>query len=149
MSGSLQSINQIYITFCQNIIKSLLCNRHEPTLPQFLRDVTKGWQRVNPDYTISVITVDSIEEYLTQRPPHIFTVMSPEEKMDWIRLATLAEHGGFFIEPSMIITGSLRFIHSKQQDWKSEGVLFFMDKFIEDPSHLVFESFFIAAGNNT
>jgi hypothetical protein len=72
--------------------------------------------------------------------------MNPQDQMAWVRLAILAQEGGIWMDASMIVTRSLNFIHEKQQEFQSEGLLFFMDHFIKEPAHPFFETFMVAAG---
>lgn len=119
---------------------------HTSTLPPFLQDCLSGWVRNNPSHEITLITPQNLGEYIRSRPPHIFDIMEPSEQSAWVRLAILYEEGGIWIDLGMIITRPIRFLHDKQQELGSEGVMFFMDHFIIEPAYPFFEKFMIAAG---
>ena len=105
-----------------------------------------GWQRNNPHHKVTLITPENLQTYIHFRPPHIFEIMDPEDQTSWVRLAILAQEGGIWMDPSMIVTRPLTFIHEKQQELQSEGLLFFMDHFIVEPAYPFFEKFMVAAG---
>ena len=57
----------------------------------------------------------------------------------------LKEHGGIWLDASVILTQSLSFTHQYQQDHSSEGFMYYLDYFTWNRDYPIYETWFIAS----
>ncbi|KAJ3107490.1 hypothetical protein HDU97_004086 [Phlyctochytrium planicorne] len=79
----------------------------------------------------------------TPLPPNAAN-MIPQYKADWVRLAILMERGGIWLDASIVVTGSLSYIHEKQERNGSQAFVYHLETFTNDYAKPVTESWFIA-----
>ncbi|KAJ3102739.1 hypothetical protein HDU96_009536 [Phlyctochytrium bullatum] len=132
---------------------------HDGNPPAFVRDVMFGWKRFNPDYTITVITRDTIPQYINAPLPATFDNAIIPHQADWVRLAVLAEHGGFWLDASLVLTRSLEELRVRQRKEAAEAAgkaaefnltrtqafQYYISGFTTDLEAPVMESWFIAS----
>ncbi|KAJ3112032.1 hypothetical protein HDU96_005035 [Phlyctochytrium bullatum] len=113
---------------------------HDDDPPTLVRDIIFGWKRFNPDYTIV---------------------------SDWVRLAVLMQHGGFWLDASVVVTRSLDELVERQRTeataaWRTgvvgspavdaarfnatrtEAFQYYISRYTRHPSVPVLESWFLA-----
>ncbi|KAI8838371.1 hypothetical protein BC829DRAFT_40001 [Chytridium lagenaria] len=104
---------------------------NEDDIPWMITAMMKGWSFHNPSYNITVICSSKVWDYLSTPLPHNFWdgAITRQQKANWVRLAILSEHGGFWIDASTIITGSLDYILDRQRHQQTEAFAFYLDYF--------------------
>ncbi|KAJ3213892.1 hypothetical protein HDU67_002346 [Dinochytrium kinnereticum] len=112
--------------------------------PELAQECIMGWKRYNPTFNITLITNQTVQKHILTPPPHNFAEMDVRFKADWVRLAVLMERGGFWLDSSVILTGSLDEILARQHGNRSEAFGYFLKRFTTIPTRPVFESWFIA-----
>ncbi|KAI8849920.1 nucleotide-diphospho-sugar transferase [Chytridium lagenaria] len=112
--------------------------------PQAVLDCVSAWKLFNPDHNVTIITHSNIHHYVMTPIPKNFEDVWHSFKSDWVRLAILTEQGGIWMDASVILTGTVSFVHNNQQVHHSEGFAYHLDKFTVDPRNAVIESWFIA-----
>ncbi|KAJ3118642.1 hypothetical protein HDU96_010626 [Phlyctochytrium bullatum] len=115
-------------------------------LPWMIKGMTKGWQFFNPDYKITVLRPATVATHLrTPFPPHFWTDdTTRQQRANWIRLAVLMEKGGFWIDASTVLTGSLDGILERQKVKNTEAFAYHLDYFTLDKAIPVYETYFLA-----
>ncbi|KAJ3113169.1 hypothetical protein HDU96_003703 [Phlyctochytrium bullatum] len=111
--------------------------------PRFIRDVIYGWRRFNPQYEITLITPETMSKYIRIPPPPNFERSSLEHKTNWISLAILNEYGGFWLDTSVVLTGSLASLKEQQEASGKDSIQFFSERETMSETGLVAESWFI------
>ncbi|KAJ3117939.1 hypothetical protein HDU96_004843 [Phlyctochytrium bullatum] len=99
---------------------------HDDNPPTFVRDVIFAWRRFNPDFNITILTRDTLWHHISVKPPPSFHDVIVAHQSDWVRLAVLMEHGGFWLDASLLTTRSLDELRDRQRTeaalaWKAGG----------------------------
>ncbi|CAF1379591.1 unnamed protein product [Adineta steineri] len=118
---------------------------HDENVPGMIQNCVANWQHSNPKYKIRLLNKNSLTEWIKIPLPWNFENLNYSRQADWARLNLLMEHGGIWLDASLIATGSLDFIHEKKERYASEGFMFYLDCFTKNPSYPVLESWFIAS----
>lgn len=101
-------------------------------------------KRLHPDYTMVVVHQETLSKYLPNFPLEILK-KSPALSSDLIRLKLLAEHGGFYLDASTLLSENLDWVGALQQQDGSEAVLYYTDENTISKQHPMLESSFIGA----
>ena len=87
-----------------------------PTLPPSVQTTYDNWQRKNPDWQIHVLSDwHTISRFLSSESLRFirgseasrFTVLSPAQMSDVLRVEVLAQNGGVWLDASVALTESL------------------------------------------
>ncbi|KAJ3095420.1 hypothetical protein HDU97_006934, partial [Phlyctochytrium planicorne] len=63
----------------------------------------KNWAKENPTHNISVIYPDTLSNHVSMPVPWSFyRELTKEQRLEWIRLAVLIEHGGIWLDPCVV-----------------------------------------------
>lgn len=112
----------------------------DQAMPTIVQACIESWKRHNPDHDVRVVMPHTLRTYVhTSLPPHLGD-LSPQRRADWIRLALLMEHGGIWIDASVIATGPFNFVHEHYG-----GFGYHIASMTTDPRYPVIENWFIAA----
>ncbi|KAJ3095416.1 hypothetical protein HDU97_006930 [Phlyctochytrium planicorne] len=119
-------------------------------VPWMVKAMINGWRSLNPDYNITLILNSQVWDYVGIPPPHNFwhKRMNNKQRANWIRLAILRQYGGFWIDASTILTGSLDIILNRQQELGTEAFAFYLDWFTLNKTIPVYETYFLATVPN-
>ena len=110
---------------------------------QLVKRCHQSWFKYNPDYEIMILNRETLTHFITRPFPPNFDEISPQGKADWIRLALLLEHGGIWLDSTIIATRSIEEYRVIPTRSRSEGHLFYADwSSGEEP---VMENWYIAA----
>jgi hypothetical protein len=114
--------------------------------PPLVQQCITSWKKLHPDYTITVLTNDTLSTYL----PHINVLAFPlanypQRISDFIRIHILAEYGGVWADASLLMNERLDWIHEDD----SSVVVYSIDH-ITTPLYRypVIENWFIACTPN-
>ena len=103
-----------------------------------------SWKRFCPDYEITVFNAETAKMYLPQTLTQD-KVDSVQRYTDFLRLFVLVEHGGIWIDASMLLTAPLDWVHQSQQQRPGvELVACYMAGYTTRPEWPVVESWFLA-----
>jgi hypothetical protein len=109
----------------------------------------QSWKKFNPDYEIILLNKSNFKGYITipeeiQDHPHFND--SPQRFSDLVRLYALEEHGGIWIDASVLVKQSF-------DEWLfpryAEFAGYFMNSFTVDKKFPAIESWFLAANKNS
>lgn len=120
---------------------------HDQNLPQTIKLALFSWQHFHPDWTIYLITSETLPSFLTLSDfPQSFSSQSHAHQSDIIRILLLEKYGGIWMDASIILQQR---IDSKwfPQDYDVGG--FYISNFTTDQNFKVFENWFIAAPRNS
>lgn len=117
-------------------------------IPKTVTMCMDSWKKYHPEYTIILLTKKNYNEYINI-PHRIATHPHFNESMarfsDLIRLYALAEHGGIWLDSSILLKGPV-------DDWllpRYEFSGFYLDGFTEKKEYPVIESWFLACQKNS
>lgn len=123
---------------------------HELPAPELVQRCQHNWQRMAPNHDIRILHKHNVRDWISQSTiPAYFHHLPAYRQADWLRLQLLAEHGGIWIDASIILTQSLAWVHSTQQQHRSEYVGFFIQQFTQHPGKPIIENWFMAAIPNS
>ena len=113
-------------------------------IPKTVRMCIESWKKYNPEYNIILLTKKNYNEYINI-PYTIATHPHFNESMarfsDLIRLYALAEHGGIWLDSSILLKGPV-------DDWlfprHAEFSGFYLEGFTQKKEYPVIESWFLA-----
>lgn len=118
-------------------------------IPKTVKMCMKGWAKWNPDYEITLLTKKNYHSYVTipdEIREHPNFQDSPQRFSDLIRLWTLAEHGGVWIDASILLNAPL-------DDWLfpryAEFSGFYMERHTTKKQYPVLESFFFGSNKGS
>lgn len=118
---------------------------HDSHPPQVVRECIAGWQRLNPDYQITLVTRDSIGQYINNLPTN-FTEVHITKQADWLRLALLEKYGGIWLDSSILLTQSLDSWLSRYSSESNNSFIgFYLARHNTDASSPLLENWFLAA----
>jgi hypothetical protein len=112
-------------------------------IPKTVTMCIESWRKYHPDYNIILLTKMNYNEYINI-PHRIVTHPHFNESMarfsDLIRLYALAEHGGIWLDSSILLKGPV-------DNWLLPGYEFsgfYLDGFTQKKEYPVIESWFLA-----
>lgn len=111
-----------------------------------------NWRRMNPDYIVHVYDFKGIVSELNVKNPELVPVFSKIRKVqhraDWVRLYTLARHGGYWLDGSVFLTQPLDKYFRKLVDdsGENQGVMYYLDAWsdLNVADYGIMETYFIA-----
>lgn len=113
------------------------------SIPKTVTMCIESWRKYHPGYDIILLTKKNYNEYINI-PHRIATHPHFNDSMarfsDLIRLYALAEHGGIWLDSSILLKGSI-------DDWllpEYEFSGFYLDGFTQKKEYPVIESWFLA-----
>lgn len=80
---------------------------HEDDLPTLMQVCMASWHRSSPEYTITVVTLSNYSKYVSKRIPDALKTMEIQFIADWIRTNLVYEHGGFWLDASILLHTNL------------------------------------------
>lgn len=118
-------------------------------IPKTVKMCMEGWKKYNPNYEIFLLTKKNYKGYVTipeEITGHPNFNDSPARFADLVRCYVLAEHGGVWIDSSIILKGSI-------DDWLfpkyGEFSGFYIEEFTTDKRYPVIESCFFACNKDS
>ena len=119
-------------------------------LPKAVKLCMESWKKSNPDYQIVLLTKKNFKGYVTipyeiQNHPHYND--SPQRFADLVRLYALEEHGGVWLDASVLVKQPLL------SDWifpkHAEYAGYFQKEYSVDDKTPAIENWFMAANKNS
>jgi len=117
------------------------------TIPQTVKNCIKTWKFFNPDYKIIMINKVNYKQYTNISISKLKRANdSPARFSDFVRLCILAEHGGVWIDASIICIMSIEQWINKTIGKKKtvEFIGYYLDLFTSDMRYPVIESWCFA-----
>ena len=109
-------------------------------LPPIIEKFRYQWQKHCPDYTITVLSPSNLGEYIKENVLSLPMSTTPQRTSDFVRLHVLAEHGGVWLDASLLLTTSLDWIH----EFHTDVVVYSIDHITTTTKYPVLENWFIA-----
>ncbi len=122
---------------------------NEDKVPKTVRMCMNGWKKYNPNYEIILLTRKNYKGYTTipeWLASHPNCNDSPARFSDLLRCYVLAEHGGVWIDSSILLKGSLdEWLFPKYGEFSG----FYIDSFTTDKRFPVIESWFLGCNKGS
>lgn len=80
---------------------------HEPKVPSLMQVCINSWRACCPQYTVTVVNLDTYRQYIPRPMPDALKHMDIQFQADWIRTNLVYEHGGFWMDASIILNTDL------------------------------------------
>jgi hypothetical protein len=123
---------------------------HNPDkIPKSVKMCMESWAKYNPDYEIVVLSKKNFQGYVTipdeiRNHPHFND--SPQRFSDLVRLYALDEHGGIWIDASILIKQDFNeWLFPKYAEFAG----YYIGRHGVDKKYPVIESWFLAANKNS
>ncbi len=114
-------------------------------LPEIVQKCIDTWKKTNPEYKINIVSKNNIDEFLPGN--NIFSLPhcknSMQRSSDFIRLQLLYLYGGFWIDASTILNGSLNYFLDIQESTGCDFLGYYLSGFTTLPKYPVIESWFL------
>lgn len=117
-------------------------NGREP--PLLIQRCFANWRWFNPDFSIRILDDDNLHDYLPDIADRLSQI-PVVKRADWIRLELLYRYGGIWLDASTILTESLEWVLSRQQETQSQFVGYYIEAYTADLKCPVVENWFMAA----
>lgn len=114
-------------------------------IPSIVEKCINGWKQYNPEWKVVILNKDNMKQYVSIEDRYLNHPLfndSHARFTDLVRLCVLAEHGGVWIDASIILKENLDKWLFSQKD--KEFVGFYLEKFTSVSSSPVIESWFLA-----
>jgi len=119
---------------------------HQSPVPDFVAQCQANWRRFAPDHELRLLHQGNIRDWLQEGELlQRLDALPPYRQADWLRLQLLAQHGGLWVDASILLCQSLDWVHQTQQAQASEYVGFYIDRFTTRPDQPIVENWFMAA----
>jgi hypothetical protein len=113
--------------------------------PQIVLAFMKTWCMHNPGYKLTVLTLKNYKSHISDLDLNKLRIKDSMARVsDILRLHALAEHGGIWMDATMLCTTSLSWVHSIQVAKQVEYVGFYISSFTNNMKYPIFESWFFA-----
>ena len=123
------------------------------TLPPIIEACIASWKRFNPDYEIRVLNKTNLPEYISNGASLPDLPRSKDfiaRLADFVRIHALAEHGGVWMDASIICTESLKtIIPDTNPGQPADYIGFYLPGFTTRKEWPVIENWFMAAPKNS
>lgn len=114
-------------------------------IPQIVARLYRNWETMNPDYKLRIVSRNTMSKYIPASAyPWNFNQLSASKQSDWTRLYLLSQHGGFYLDPSVILTRPLDWIQDLQESQKAQGVMFYMGSLTKSSEYPAIRKWFMA-----
>lgn len=116
-------------------------------IPDVVQKCIDTWKRTNPEYEINILSKENISRFL----PGNYIFSSPhckdsiQRSSDFIRLQLLYLYGGFWIDASTILNGSLDYFIKIQEKTGCDFLGYYISGFTTRPEYPVIESWFLVS----
>lgn len=80
---------------------------HDEHVPSLVQVCMRSWSRACPGYDITVVNLATYGQYITKPMPGPLLEMDMQFVADWIRTNLVYEHGGFWIDATIILETDL------------------------------------------
>ncbi len=118
-------------------------------MPKVVKMCMDSWKKYNPEYKVILLTKENYKKYLSIPPAIISNPNfndSPARFSDLLRLYALAEHGGVWIDSSILLKEPLdTWLFPKPAEFSG----FYFGGFTKDTLPPVIESWFLASNKNS
>lgn len=119
-------------------------NQEQPD--SFVQQCIQSWRQQCPDYEVQLVHPGNLHRYVPAAElPAQFAQLHPTKQSDWLRLFLVAQHGGYWLDASTLLTQSLDWMHGTKVASTASFVGFYLEKFTQDPQHPVIESWAFGA----
>lgn len=122
---------------------------HNNDIPNTVRSSIQTWKRLHPDYTIHLITKDTLLDFVPLDVSSSWIhATTPQRFTDFIRLYILSTKGGFWLDSTIRLNRRLDWVHAYQRAEQSEYVGFSI-QFFQQSTIPVIDSWFMASIPNS
>jgi len=118
---------------------------HSKQIPSLVQKCVMSWRRYNPDFEIVVLNADTYKEYISNSQEIVPDKFDSITRFaDFLRFQLLSEHGGIWMDATIICNASLSWVVENENENEREYVGYFMPNFTTDDRYPIIENWFMA-----
>ena len=144
-----QKVNKdIYIDRSEQTIipKKIWTYWHDDLLPDIIKRCIDNWKKLNPDYDIQILNNSNYKLYIKGVSILDYPAARFHERVaDFMRIHVLNQHGGIWLDASVILNESLDWVLKKYHEGKYEFIGYHIVSKETKPEYPVIENWFMAA----
>ena len=148
--------NQLECSSCDQYIlegipKNIWTFWNSDKIPDVVTKCINTWRKHCPDYTITILTPSNLHLHVCNARNILELPFSdtPQRLADFVRLHVLFEHGGYWMDSSIILFGSLDVFSVQQRRLRTEFVGYYIESFTVDTRYPVIENWFFGCVKNS
>lgn len=140
------------VKYKSNIPKRIFTFWDSNELPNIVKKCINTWKHHNPTYEIIILNSNNLDKYITDGSKLLSLKRSADSNArlsDYIRLYALAEHGGVWMDASIICYGSLDNLFYDNGAAHIDYFGYYLPNFTTNYNYPIIESWFFAAPANS
>lgn len=123
---------------------------HAPEPDAFVQQCIANWRLHCPDAEVHVLHSQNLQDYVASADlPPGFAQLNPVKQSDWLRLFLVSRYGGYWLDATIVLTRSLRWMDELRTTHAAEFVGFYLDGFTQGSSIPVIENWAFGAAAGT
>lgn len=129
-----------------NIAPKIIWTYWDKNIPKTVKMCMEGWKKYNPEYEIILLTKKNFFSYINipiEISSHPNFNDTPQRFADLVRIYALAEHGGIWIDSSVILKSPLNWMFPKYAEFSG----FYIESFTKTTP--VIENWFMACNKGS
>jgi hypothetical protein len=142
------------IKYKTNIPKKIFTFWDTEELPHIVKKCINTWRYHNPTYEIIILNSNNLDKYITNGSKLLSLKRASDFKArlsDYVRIHALAEHGGVWMDASIICYGSLDdLFYNNNKSYKTMDYFgYYIPNFTTNYNYPIIENWFFAAPTNS
>jgi hypothetical protein len=131
--------------FQSEIPKTIWTYWVEENPPEIVQKCIESWKKHNPDYDVHLLNKNTVSRWVPELELNDLKHNDgPTRESDFTRLSVLSKYGGFWVDASIIMNGSLEPIRQIQAEKGCEMVGYYIHDFTTRSEYPVIENWFFA-----
>ena len=113
-------------------------------VPPFIQACLDNWRRFAPDHEVRLLDRSNVAQWLPALRVD-FDEMPAYRQADWLRIQLLAQHGGIWMDASMLLSRDLAWLHETRRRRAADYIGFYIDRYTTRPELPIVENWMMAS----
>lgn len=111
-----------------------------------VRQCIDNWRAQCPGFEVLVLNGRNLADHVPAHDlPPTFSDLHPTKQSDWVRLYVVRHYGGYWLDATILLTGSLQWMDDAKQASQAEFTGFYLEGYTRDTAFPVIESWAFCA----